>query len=127
MEEAINTGSPMGSINVKPNRPDPYNGKRDILTVRTWLYKVEQYLNLSQLRSTNANFTQVNKVLFTSTFLGEMTAIWWCNVVQRVNTPKSWAAFKSALQVAFVPEDHVRRARKRFRKLHQVSSVSKYL
>lgn len=34
---------------IEPNKPEAHNGKRDFLAVSTWLYKIEQYLNLTQV------------------------------------------------------------------------------
>lgn len=41
--------------------------------------------------------------------------------------PTTWDLFKAVVVKEFVPDDHVRRARDKLRKLKQTSSVSKYL
>ena len=48
-------------------------------------------------------------------------------MVQAGQTPESWDQFKAAMIKEFVPEDHVRRAQDRLRKLKQISSVFRYL
>lgn len=31
-------------INLRPDRPEKYSGKRDFLLLNTWIYKLEQYV-----------------------------------------------------------------------------------
>ena len=112
---------------MKHNKPEPFDGKRDCLVVNTWLYKVEQYLTLVQLTSPGMLLTDGNRILYASTFLTSTAAVWWYTVFQSNEVPIIWVAFKEAVVKAFVPEDHIRRARDRLRKLRQTSSVWKYL
>lgn len=64
-----------GSVNLKPKHPESYDGKRDFLTVSTWLYKVEQYLLLVQINNPGISFTEENKIIFVSTLLSGSAAI----------------------------------------------------
>ena len=48
-------------------------------------------------------------------------------MLQSKQTPGTWAGFKVAITREFVPEDHVRRARDKLRKLKLTGTVSKYL
>lgn len=116
-----------GSINLKPNKPEAYDGRRDFLVVSTWLYKVEQYLVLMQLNNPAAQLLEANRILYASTFLTGTAAVWWYTLVQSNTVPTTWDQFKAKVVAEFVPDDHVRRARDKMRKLQQTGSVSKYL
>lgn len=119
----------VGSVKVefKPNRPGTYNGKRDFLAINTWLYKVEQYLLLIQIGASQGNLSEGHKVMFASTFLTKNATVWLYTLVLGNKVPQCWEDFKKAIQSEFVPQDHVRRARDRLRKLHQTTNVSKYI
>lgn len=116
-----------GSIGLKPNKPENYDGQRDFFIVNTWLYKVEQYLAIVQLANSAVELNDANLVMYASTFLTGTAALWWYNLVQANQVPLTWDTFRTAMVGEFVPEDHVRRARDRLRKLKQSFSVSKYL
>lgn len=47
--------------------------------------------------------------------------------MQGGQAPGEWEAFKEAVRQEFVPQDSVRRARDKLRRLHQVRSVAAYL
>ena len=115
------------AINVKPNKPDAFTGTRDFLVVHTWLYKMEQYINLTQLMNSDLTLNDANKIMFASTFLTGTASVWWFTRVQSNTVPATWAEFKGTISQEFVPADHVRRSREKFRRLKQTSSVSKYL
>lgn len=119
--------SNLGSINLRPNKPDAFDGRRDYLTVNTWLFKVQQYLQLSALSGANAEITDESRIMFASSYLTSTAASWWYTVIQAGRTPTTWEEFRSMILSEFVPEDHVRRARDRLRRLKQTSSVSKYI
>lgn len=116
-----------GSITLKPNKPEPFGGKRDFLTVNTWLYKVEQYLALVQISNPAAPLTEGNRIMYASTLLTGTAAVWWYTVVQSNLSPGTWIELKAAVVREFVPEDHIRRVRYKLCKLGQTGSVSKYL
>lgn len=117
----------MSSINLKPSKPDTYDGTRDFLVVNTWLYKVEQYLSLTQLSSPNVAITYHNRIAFASSYLTGNAAVWWFNLVKSPETFSSWDAFKNVIVKEFIPADHTRRARDKLRKLKQLGPVEKYL
>lgn len=102
-------------------------GTRDYVTVNTWLYTVEQFLNLAQLSSPTVIINDHNKISFASSYLKENASAWWYHSVNSPNTPTTWESFKAALIAEFVPTDHCRRARDKLRKLRQTCSVEKYL
>lgn len=104
-----------GSINLKPNKPDSYDGRRDYLVVNTWLYKVEQYLALTQITRPGVMLDDSSRILFASTFLTGTAAVWWYTLIQSNKIPNTWEQFKAAVVKEFVPEDHVRRARDKLR------------
>jgi hypothetical protein len=50
------------SLNLKPAKPGSYEGKRDSLTMETWLYQVEQYLALVQIGAPSTPINDVKKI-----------------------------------------------------------------
>lgn len=114
-------------INLKPNKPDSFDGKRDFLVVNTWLYQVEQYLTLAELSTPGTVLSDDTKIRYTSTFMTGTAAVWWFTRVQGDTVPRNWTQFKDAIIQEFVPADHIRRSREKLRKLHQSTSVAKYL
>lgn len=64
-----------GSINLNPNKQEPYGGQRDYLVVNTWLYKGEQYLTLVHLSNPTVVLIDANCILYASTFLTETAAV----------------------------------------------------
>lgn len=117
----------LGSINLKPNKPDLYDGKRDFLAVNTWLFKIQQDLSLAALSNPSVKLTDENRIMFASSFLTSTATSWWYTVVQSGHTPSTWEDFRTLVLNAFVPTDHIRRARDKLRGLRQTHSVSKYL
>lgn len=53
-----------GSINLKPNKPDIFDGKREFLTVNTWICTIDQYLTMAQLNIPNAPRTDETNIIF---------------------------------------------------------------
>lgn len=115
------------SINLRPNRPEKYSGKRDFLIINTWIYKIDQYLSLMQISNPGTNVTEECQIMFASSFLTETAAVWWFTLVQNATTPSTWQEFKQALMAEFLPEDHIRRARDRLRRVKQKGSASEYI
>ncbi len=114
-------------INLKPNKPEPFDGKRDYLVANTWLYKIKQYLALLQFGNPRSHISEETKITFSTTLLTGTTAEWWFPLVQGPNSPSTWVSFKQAIVREFIQSDHVRRACDRLRKLQQSGSVPKYL
>jgi hypothetical protein len=114
-------------LNLKPAKPSPYDGKRDSLTVNTWLYQVEQYLALVQVGSPETPINDGTKISYASSLFTQTAATWWYIMVQAGSMPGSWEAFKLAVRSEFVPKDSSRRARDRLRKIYQARSVSSYI
>lgn len=116
-----------GAINLKPNKPDAFEGKRDFLAVSSWIFKMEQYLSLTQLSNPTTNISDENRITFASSFFTGNAASWWFTVVRSGQIPSSWNDFKALVVNEFIPNDHERRARDKLRRLKQTLSVSKYL
>ena len=112
---------------IKPTKPDVYDGKRDGLTVNTWLYQVELYLNLVQLNNPELNVDDNMKISFASSLLKKNAASWWYMKYQAGVAPGQWDAFKQAVKDEFIPQDNIRRVRDRLRNLVQKTSVVHYV
>ena len=110
----------------KPNKPSTFDGSRDELVIRTWIYQVDQYLKLVQVGGTVA-LNDETKISFASTFMTGTAAAWWYTLVVSNTIPKTWAEFQNAIFQEFVPFDSTQRARDKLRKLIQRTSVSDYL
>ena len=111
---------------LKPNKPERYDGKRDELAVRAWLYQVQQYLNLVQVEKTSV-IADSTKISFASTFFTGTAAFWWYTRVDANTDPKTWNDFEAAVVQEFVPKDSTQRARDKVARLAQKTSVSAYL
>lgn len=114
------------SLNIKPKRPDAYDGKRDHMTVEAWIYSVESYLKLVQLGSTVA-ISDNDKMTFAATLFSGSAANWWFVVVQSNQVPETWIEFLSRIREEFVPFDAERLARDRLHSIKQVTSVVDFL
>ena len=64
----------------KPNKPSTFDGSRDELVIRTWIYQVDQYLKLVQVGGTVA-LNDETKISFASTFMKGTAAAWWYTLV----------------------------------------------
>ena len=62
---------------IKPNKPDSFSGYRDALTVNTWLYQTETYLNLVQVNNPEIAMDDNTKIAFASTLVKGNAANWW--------------------------------------------------
>ena len=112
---------------MKPNKPGPYEGKRDSLVVETWLYQVDVYLNLLPVANPNVVVNDETKVMIATTLLKGHAANWWYMLVQSGQAPNQWENFKAALRNEFVPQNSERRNRDKLRVLRQTASVAGYL
>lgn len=65
----MNQGNNQDAVNLRPNKPETYDGKRDFLTVNTWIFNIEQYLILTQLNNNNVVISDENQIRFASPFL----------------------------------------------------------
>jgi Retrotransposon gag protein len=114
-------------LNIKPAKPGAYEGKRDSLTVETWLYQVEQYLALVQVGAPETPLDDVTKIMYASSLFTQTAATWWYMLVQGGSVPAGWDAFKVAVRTEFIPQDSSRRARDKLRNLYQRRSVGSYV
>ncbi len=112
---------------LKPSKPDVYDGKRDAVTVDSWIFQVDTYLNLLSIGNPQLNLTEEIKVQFATTLLKNNAANWYYMQVQAGNIPATWEEFKNRLRAEFVPQDNVRRQRDKLSRLVQNKSVALYL
>ncbi len=113
-------------MNLKPNKPGKYNGKRDEVLVRSWIYQVSQYLALVKVGN-ETNLDKKTKISFATSFLTGTAASWWYTRVISSTIPETWNEFENSLLQEFVPYDSVQRSRDKLRRLAQRTSVSSYL
>ena len=111
---------------LKPNKLSIYDGKRDELAVRTWLYQVDQYLTLAQVGNPVA-LSDETKIAFATSCMTSTAATWWYTLVVSNAAPVVWQKFKNAVTQEFVPFDSVQRSRDKLRRLTQRFSVAAYL
>lgn len=114
-----------GLENFKPNKPESFDGLRDLLIFSTWLNKFEHYLVLVKLRNSAVPLYEGNKILYAFTFMIETATVWWYKLAQENTFPTTWADLKADVIAELFSHDHVCRARDRLRKLCQTTSVSK--
>lgn len=76
-QEVENIGS---SINVKPNKPDTYDGRRSYLTVSRWLNTVEQYLNLWEIGN-DVIVLEGSRKTFAPLYMKRDDAVWWFHLI----------------------------------------------
>ena len=75
---------------MKPQKPGPFEGKRDALTVETWLYQVDIHFNLLQVANPNIQIDEGTRVFFATTLLKGNAANWWFMLVQTGQAPGDW-------------------------------------
>ena len=90
------------------------------------MHSVETYFNLIQIGSPT-KLTDEQAVSFASTFLSGIAANWWYSLVCSNANPKTWNAFKAAVENEFVPKNSSIRARDKLAKITQKYSVGNYL
>lgn len=114
------------SLNLKPKRPEVFDGKRDQMTVEAWIYSIDSYIQLVQLGSPVA-ISDSDKIKFAATLFSGSAASWWFLVFQSHEVPATWNDFVRMLRAEFVPFDAERLARDRLHALRQVTSVIDYI
>ena len=92
-EDDANANGSWSSINIRPNKPECFERKRDFLAVHTWLYKIEQYLKLIQVSHSHTSLSDHDKIMFATTFLKGTGTVWWYTIVQAGKTPANWIDF----------------------------------
>lgn len=116
----------MSSIQLKPNKPEVYDGSREFLKASIWLYSVEQFLSIAQLSSPTIAITDQNRISFAKSFQTGNDSVWSYNLVNYVNTPGTWEEFKQQMTTEFIPAEHTNRAREKLRHIKQTSSIERY-
>lgn len=110
---------------LKPNKPEAFDGKRELLAVNAWVYQLEQYFMLVQVGVTN--LTDQIRIGFASSLMKSHAARWWYMQIQNGTPPTTWSAFVDAIRKEFIPQNASRQARDKLRRLSQKTSVSAYL
>lgn len=110
---------------LKPNKPDTFDGQRELLAVNAWVYQLEQYFSLVLFGGTALN-DQV-QISFASSLMKGHASKWWYMQIQGGVAPDTWAEFIAAVRQEFVPQDSTRQARDKLRQLSQKTSVSNYV
>lgn len=95
---------------------------KEFLVVNSWIYKIEIFINLTQLRSTEIVITYQNHIQFAFSYLNGSGSLCCLNIVNYGVTPINWQEKKAILIQEFVPADHSRRVRDQPRKLKQTGS-----
>jgi len=111
----------------RPKKPEAYDGKRDMLAVNTWLYQIQVYFSLLEVSNPALQLPDEIKINLASTFLKENTANWWYMIIQSGAPPRKCNELIESIRNEFVPQDSMRRARERLRKLFQKGSVASYI
>ena len=111
----------------RPNKPGDFDGRRERFFVDAWLYQVSQYHRLVQVASLELDLSDATKIGFASMLLKGTAASWWYVLVQSQQIPVIWQDLEAAVRAEVVPQERIRRARDKLRKLSQRTSVSSYL
>ena len=114
-------------MSLKPSKPEPFSGKRDHLTVETYIHTVYNYIKLMEVISPSVFVGEPEAVAFASTLLQGSAANWWYIIRQSNEKTSNFHAFANALRKEFISQDHVRRARNYVSRLRQLTSVSIYV
>lgn len=75
---------------LKSSKSEPFDGRRDSLTVNTWIFQVGVDLNLVQMANTSPMFDDNMNISIAYTLLKANTANWWFSEVQAGNTHPQW-------------------------------------
>ncbi len=89
-------------MSLKPNKPSPFEGKRDEFAVRTWVYQVKQYLSLVQVGN-GLILDDATKISFAATFLSGTATVLWYTLTASSTAPTTWDGFEQAITQEFVP------------------------
>lgn len=79
-----------------------YDGKRDFLSVSTWLHQNFQHMSLIQLNNPTYINIDENNVSFVGSYISENAEIWWFTLTHSGNVPESWEEFKKAIMNKFI-------------------------
>ena len=79
---------------MKPSKPGPFEGKKDFLVVKTWLYQLYVYLNLLQVVNPNVVMDVNSRVMFAITLLKGQAANLWYRLFQAGQAPVQWKTSK---------------------------------
>lgn len=80
----------LGSINLKPNKPDAIDRKKDLPCKKNGLFKIQQYISLYPRSNLTSNITDANLILFFTYLMTQSVAFWMYPVVQSFQTSTTW-------------------------------------
>lgn len=116
-----------GSLSLKPNKSECYDGSSGFVIVSNCLYTVHQYLSLDMLSKQTACLSGKIKIIFAASFFTSDAASWWYTIIQLGQVPTTWDKFKTLVMREFIPSDHIRKTRRKLRRLKRTDSISKFL
>lgn len=102
---------------VMTSKPEELDSRGDALSIYTWLYQVDQYLNLLQVTNPEVAIDNNVKDSFASTLFKGNAAKWWFMLVQAEQAPGQWKTLKACVHKTAVPQESVRRSRDQRREL----------
>lgn len=127
MADSTGSATATGYFDLKPNKPELYDGKREALAVYAWTYKMEQYFELIELGRNGAALPEKARIIIASQSLTGAASYWYFMLSKDCNEPSTWNEFKARLVEEFVPADSAWRARERLAYLRQKGSVSSFV
>jgi dUTP pyrophosphatase len=101
---------------IKIEKPTKFDGRRP--EVSNWLFSMEQYLKLADIRR--------DEVATAATFLEGSAATWWRLLVEANAAPRRWTDFYNAVFHQFKAPNAIYSARNRLDALKQTTSVTAY-
>lgn len=104
---------------LRPAKPDPFKGTSDSSRVRQWVFALELYYQLLDIRD-------VEKVPYAVSLMRENALLWWQSL-DIENRPPNWDDFKQSLISYFQPVGAVTNAREKLARLTQQASVKNYV
>lgn len=61
---------------LKPSKPKPFNGRRDALTVETWLFQTRQCLELVQIGNPQIQMNDQARIAFAGSLMKDVAENW---------------------------------------------------
>lgn len=102
-------------MDLKRDMQPGLSGNRDVLVVETWLYQLQKYLALMQMRVQNP-LSDENRVESALSFLHGTAATWWLSIKQSAQVLLvlgNWDTFVNAIKTESIPQDSTLVARDR--------------
>lgn len=101
---------------LKPVKPDTYDGKRTNNAVDAWLYSINLYFDFYETSDST-------RVSYAATLLRGPAQLWW----RMMGTPiTTWDVFETSIRAQFSPINAIKAARDKISALRQTRSVQAY-